>query len=96
VPYSLRVSGGEIAQFRLTGFPDRSWIRNELRGTICDVLNDRTTVNRGYFERVAVQQILRENGRSGDYSKEVFSLLILELWHRAFVDSAVRSSSVPA
>lgn len=88
----------EVLDRKKAGFPVpyKSWIGNELHTTVGDVLNDRTTTNRGYFERGAVTNILDENGRSGHYSKEVFSLLVLELWHRAFVDKRPNDNRVPA
>ncbi len=78
----------EVLDRKKAGFPVpyKSWIGNELHGTVCDVLSDRTTTNRGYFECGAVRKLLYENGRTDHYSKEIFSLLVLELWHRAFVD----------
>lgn len=80
----------QILHRKKAGFPVpyQSWIRKELQSTVWDVLDDRTTVNRGYFERTAVQKILQENRSRGYYSKEIFSLVALELWHRAFVDSS--------
>lgn len=83
----------EILNRKKAGFPVpyQSWLRNELHGTVSDVLNDRTTANRGYFNRAAVQKILRENHKNGLFPKEVFSLLVLEMWHRTFVDDRQRT-----
>lgn len=88
----------EVLDRKKAGFPVpyKSWIGNELRSTVYDVLIDRTTTNRGYFERRAVEKVLHENASSGEYSKEVFSLLALELWHRAFVDKQPDDNRVRA
>jgi asparagine synthase (glutamine-hydrolysing) len=50
------------------------------------VLTDRKTINRGYFRKDAIEDLLRANTNGSDYSKEVFSLLSLELWQRTFLE----------
>jgi asparagine synthase (glutamine-hydrolysing) len=73
-----------------TGFPvpyDR-WLRSDLKAFTADVLMDSRTTARGYFNRGLVEQVLRENSPERNRSKEIFSLLVLELWHRAFIDRA--------
>ncbi len=76
----------EILRRRKAGFPVPfgSWMRNELKGYVHDVLLDRTTTQRGYFNTPYIEGLLKANCESGLYSKEVLSLLTLELWHRAF------------
>jgi asparagine synthase (glutamine-hydrolysing) len=78
----------EIRNRKKAGFPVpyESWIRNELKETVWSVLMDRRTVNRGYFCKRAVERLLRENANDGKRSREIFSLLTLELWHRTFLD----------
>jgi asparagine synthase (glutamine-hydrolysing) len=62
------------------------WLRRDLKDFVWDVLTDSKTINRGYFRRDAVENLLRDNGNGANLSKEVFSLLSLELWHRAFLE----------
>jgi asparagine synthase (glutamine-hydrolysing) len=50
------------------------------------VLTDQKTINRGYFRKSAIEDLLRANSNGSDYSKEVFSLLSLELWQRTFLE----------
>jgi len=71
-----------------TGFPVpyESWMRNGLRGWVQDVLLDRRTTSRGYFKKSAVEGLLSKDARVGGYSKEIFSLLALEQWHRMFLE----------
>jgi asparagine synthase (glutamine-hydrolysing) len=89
-----KVLGGrvpnEILNRRKTGFPVpySSWFRTDLRDWLSDILLDRTTLSRGYFRREAVEFLLAGNLRSGQYSKELFSLATLELWHRSFTPDA--------
>jgi asparagine synthase (glutamine-hydrolysing) len=77
----------EILDRRKTGFPVpyNSWLRGQLKGWLREILLDRQTLARGYFRKNAIETLLSENGRSGCYSKELFSLAVLELWHREFL-----------
>jgi asparagine synthase (glutamine-hydrolysing) len=76
-----------ILDRRKIGFPVpySSWLRKEMKGFVADVLFDRRSVARGYFEKKGVEALLRDNSQDGRYSKEVFSLVTLELWHRSFL-----------
>jgi len=76
----------EILHRKKVGFPVPfgSWLRNELKDFVSDVLLDRETLARGYFRRSSVEGLVAEHQRSGRFSKEILSLLSLELWHRAF------------
>lgn len=71
-----------------TGFPVPydAWFKGELREPIFDMLRDRRTVERGYFERRAVERLLTDVESQGNCAPEVFSLVTLELWHRQFAD----------
>ena len=78
----------EIVTRRKAGFPVpyRMWLRSNLRDWVSEILLDRKTVNRGYFQKSAVEKLVRHNSNGTDYSKELFSLVVLELWHRIFED----------
>lgn len=65
--------------------PYDSWLRKDLRGMVHDLLFDRPTTDRGYFDAKAVQNLVDRNEATGGYSKEVFSMLTLELWQRSFL-----------
>jgi len=69
------------------GAPIRSWLRGPLRPLIGDLLSEETVKRRGIFRPQAVKRVLDANfsGRE-DYNLQVFQLLGLELWHRAFID----------
>jgi asparagine synthase (glutamine-hydrolysing) len=75
----------EIIKRPKTGFPVpyERWLKNELHGYAREVLLDRKTLTRGYFEEKSISRLLEE-GMSVPRSKEIFSLIVLELWHRAF------------
>ena len=77
-----------IRNRKKTGFPVpyESWLRNDLKDLIWDVLTDRKTINRGYFRKDAIEGLLRANSNGANYSKEIFSLFCLELWQRTFLE----------
>ena len=78
----------QILDRKKAGFPVpyARWLRKELRDWIHAILLDSKTLHRGYFRKTAVENLLAEDLRSGAYSKEVFSLTVLELWHREFLE----------
>jgi asparagine synthase (glutamine-hydrolysing) len=78
----------EILTRKKAGFPVPydSWLRGELSGRVRDVLLSGQARNRGYFQASQVARLLDAQKAGGRYAKEVFSLLVVELWHRQFVD----------
>lgn len=78
----------EIINRPKTGLPVPygSWMRKQLRKMVEETLLDQKSIERGYFNRNGIEKILSVNLKEGKYDKEVFSLLILELWHREFID----------
>jgi asparagine synthase (glutamine-hydrolysing) len=78
----------EIRDRKKTGFPVPyvPWLRNDLKDAVSSILLDSRATKRGYFRRPAVEQLIKSNSNGHDYSKEIFSLVTLELWHRMFVD----------
>jgi asparagine synthase (glutamine-hydrolysing) len=81
----------EILNRRKTGFPVpvESWLRKDLSGFAREILTDRRTIQRGYFERKTVEKLLDRTAASdsASHTAEIFSLLTLEFWHRQFVDN---------
>ena len=69
------------------GAPVRSWLRGALRPLVDDLLSEDAVRRRGLFRPEEVRRIIAANlsGRE-DYNLQVFQLLTLELWHRAFID----------
>jgi len=84
----------EIIKRRKTGFPVpyESWLRTILKDFVSDVLLDQRALRRGYFSKKAVQGLIEENLKNGNYGKEIFCLISLELWHRQFIDNQFRES----
>jgi asparagine synthase (glutamine-hydrolysing) len=78
----------KILKRKKAGFPVpyEFWLRTKMKDQVRDILTDRKTIDRGYFRKAAVEKLIDANVGSGSYSKEVFSLVALELWHRMFLD----------
>jgi len=77
-----------ILKRKKAGFPVpyEFWLRNNFKDQVRDILTDRKTIERGYFKKTAIEKLIGSNSDSGTYSKEIFSLVALELWHRMFFD----------
>ena len=79
----------EIVWRKKAGFgaPIRSWLRGPLQPMVEDLLSAETIKRRGLFRPEEVRRVIDANlsGRE-DYNLQVFQLLNLELWQRAFID----------
>jgi asparagine synthase (glutamine-hydrolysing) len=80
--------------------PIDEWLRGELRELAHDALLDPVARSRGYFRPDAVGDLLdRHVAGTEDLSQPLWTLLMLELWHREFVDQepeAEPPSTMPA
>lgn len=70
------------------GVPLGHWFRHELKDFARDVLLDERCLGRGYFRPEAVRNLV-EDHQSGryDHSYRLWSLLVLELWQREWLDA---------
>ena len=67
--------------------PVSEWFRGKLHATVRSVLLDPRTLERGYFRPEYVRRILdRHRDGSEDLGRRLFALVVLELWHRRYVD----------
>jgi asparagine synthase (glutamine-hydrolysing) len=80
----------QILTRKKAGFPIPydSWLRSKFRDGVRDTLLSDRALSRGYFRKSELQRLLCDHQRTGKYPKEVFSLLVLELWHRNFIDQS--------
>lgn len=69
------------------GVPLDRWFRGEKKEFLHDTLLSSTAIGRGYFRHEQVRRILDEHVR-GDWlwQYHLYNLLMLELWHRRFID----------
>jgi len=80
--------------------PLRHWMKHELKEFILSILLDARTLQRGYFNRKAVGILLDEHFRGRrDHSHFIWRILMLELWHRNFLENLraadLESQAVP-
>ncbi|MFZ4663022.1 MAG: asparagine synthase (glutamine-hydrolyzing) [Caldilineaceae bacterium] len=69
------------------GIPLREWFRDDLFGFAGEILLEQRTIQRGYLERSAVQQLLqRHQAVAHTLEVPIWSLLVFELWCRAYLD----------
>ena len=75
--------------------PIAEWFRGPLEDHAREVLLDRATVDRGHFEPIYVKELLdRHVAEREDHSQAIWSLLVLELWQRRFVDQSAAVAAV--
>jgi asparagine synthase (glutamine-hydrolysing) len=72
------------------GAPIRSWISNELKYMVDNLLSKSNIEKRGFFNYDFVKEMI-ENDRNGyeDNAYQIYQLLTLELWCREYLDEKV-------
>jgi asparagine synthase (glutamine-hydrolysing) len=71
------------------GIPIDQWINQQLRERVRGTLTEPRTMQRGYVEPRYVQLLLDEHKRGRrDHATELWTLFMLELWQRKFVDGS--------
>jgi asparagine synthase (glutamine-hydrolysing) len=70
------------------------WMRNDVKDQYLRVLLEPRTLQRGYFKPEAVRSLVNEHvsGRR-NRSGLLWRMLVLELWHRNFMESRDRSAA---
>jgi asparagine synthase (glutamine-hydrolysing) len=69
------------------GVPIDHWLRHELRELAYETLLGPAAAGRGYFRQEAVKRLLDEHMRGrGSRHNLLWKLLMLELWHRTYID----------
>jgi asparagine synthase (glutamine-hydrolysing) len=79
----------DVTRRRKMGFgvPIDTWFRTGLREMAYDLLLDSTARRRGYFEPEVVRRYLDEHiSGAAQHHFRLWNLLMLELWHRMFID----------
>ena len=71
------------------GLPVSVWLRRPgpFRDMVHDVVMSSRAASRGYFRTEHVDHLMKRHERGAwDHSAEIYLLLMLELWHRQYVD----------
>lgn len=70
------------------GIPIDQWINQQLRERVRGTLTEARTMQRGFIEPRYVKLLLDEHERGRrDHATELWTLFMLELWQRKFVDA---------
>jgi asparagine synthase (glutamine-hydrolysing) len=94
--YALKRAFGRVLPERLFRRPKRGfgvpldhWFRTELKGMVRELLLSPRTLQRGYFREEAVRRMLEEQEKNlWQWHHHLYNLMMLELWHRRFIDAA--------
>jgi asparagine synthase (glutamine-hydrolysing) len=77
--------------------PVGEWFRGSLRNQLSEVLLDPCSLARGYFKPDSVRSMIaRHQSGAADESKRLWSLFMLELWHREYVDRTAAPAALVA
>jgi asparagine synthase (glutamine-hydrolysing) len=90
----------QILTRKKTGFPVpfANWLTHDLKDFVADTLLSGKATSRGYFRKPALEALMKGD-LSGAGASNVFSLVVLELWHQRFIDTGVAahcSAMMPA
>ncbi|MEP7076296.1 MAG: asparagine synthase (glutamine-hydrolyzing) [Acidobacteriota bacterium] len=86
---AARLVPTEVIYRRKMGFgvPVGKWFRGEMKQFVRDVLLDKSSLDRGIIRREAIEKYVAEHtAGERDHSYQIWSLLMLELWFREFID----------
>ena len=69
------------------GLPMGKWFKAELKGLLTDTLLSSKSLNRGYFNPEFIKSLIAQHLEAkANYTQQLWCLLMLELWHRRFID----------
>ena len=68
------------------GLPVDRWMRDDLAPLSRDVLLDQTARERGIFDPASIETLLLQHQRGEPRGDQIWALMMLELWYRAFID----------
>jgi asparagine synthase (glutamine-hydrolysing) len=68
------------------GLPTGDWLRTHsgFRDLARSLLLDQRSINRGYFRRKALEDLLRrhDSEMTSYFGSQIWNVMMLELWHR--------------
>jgi len=80
-----------IARRKKAGFPTplAAMFRHDLSDYLQDILLSSRCLDRGYFKRRSIEHLIQEHAdKKQDHHKLLWQLIVLEEWHRKFIDSS--------
>ncbi len=86
----------QIANRKKVGFesPIGQWIKNQLRGFVCEFLSKENIERSGLLSYEGVSSVLGDHfsGRK-DYALHIWSILALECWYRMYIEDGIADGS---
>ena len=86
---AARLVPPEVVYRRKMGFgvPIGKWFRGEMSGFVSDILLSERSLGRGLFEPAEIRRYVDQHIKGEfDHATQLWSLLMLELWYRRFID----------
>ena len=71
------------------GVPTDHWFRDELKEMTYDTLLSQRALERGYFNREHIQNMLDRHQNGENWQYHIWNLLMLEMWHLMFIDQTL-------
>ncbi|MEW6556589.1 MAG: asparagine synthase (glutamine-hydrolyzing) [Elusimicrobiota bacterium] len=72
------------------GIPIGKWFRTEWKNYFKEMVLSDKSINRGYFQREVIEQMFYEHiSGKRDHGYRMWALLMLELWHRVYIDKVL-------
>jgi asparagine synthase (glutamine-hydrolysing) len=68
------------------GVPTSDWLRTGLKEMVYDTLTDNACTQRGWFEQAEVKKLIRLHMDGEDKDRQLWPMLMLELWARSWLD----------
>jgi len=70
--------------------PLNQWMMDNLRDFICEVLLDPRTLNRGYFDKSFIRNLVERFYKHRDVKyTQLWALMVFEMWNRIFMDKSL-------
>ena len=90
-PLRIGASAAATLARRQHGFvvPLAEWFRTNLREFVLDLSRDTRTRERGFFDFEQMDRLIAAHlDGSEDAASAIYGLVMVELWHRTFLDGA--------
>ena len=69
------------------GMPVGNWFRGNMKEFLIETILSKRSCNRNYFNMSVISGMLQDHVKNkADYSLQLWSLLMLEMWHQRFID----------
>ncbi|MDF2439079.1 MAG: hypothetical protein JWN98_63 [Abditibacteriota bacterium] len=79
------------------GVPIRHWFHDAMKELLFDTVLSERALARGYFRPEALKKLVDEHlSGASDHAYRLWALLMLELWHREFIDGFVPEAASTA